>query len=86
MRPMHLQNKSSLNKSGLIIYISSARVVIDHEDLLKLALLEHFKRNLWVELLVASPGQKPSQILAIRQAFNTCRIERIRLHEVLKIS
>ena len=62
---MHLWNKSSLNKPGLIIYISSARIAIDHEDLLKFALLEPFIMNVRVELLVASPGQKPSQILAI---------------------
>ena len=58
----------------------------DHEDLLKFALLEPFIRNLWVELLVASPGQKPSQILAIRQACDTCTIGKIPLYEVPKIS
>ena len=83
---MHLQNKSSLNKSGLIICISSARIAIDHEDLLKFALLELFIRNHQIELLVASPDQKPSQILAMRQAYNTCRIGQIPLHEVPKIS
>ena len=36
-RLIRLQIKSSFNKFGLMIYISSARIVIDPKDLLKFA-------------------------------------------------
>ena len=83
---MHLQNKSSLKKPGLTMYISLKRITIDHEALLKFALLETFVRNLQIELLVGSQDQKPRQVLAIRQSCNTCRIMQIPPYTVPKIS
>ena len=38
-------NESSFNKLGLIIYISTARIVIDHTGSFKSALLHLFIRN-----------------------------------------
>ena len=40
-----LQNKSSLIKLGLIIYVNAGRIVIDYIKPLKITLLEHCKQG-----------------------------------------
>ena len=61
-----IQIKTNLfKKQVLFVYISAARIANGHIDSFESALLELFIRNLQIELLIASQGQKPTQIFVI---------------------